>query len=102
MSRDSTAEIREILQYALLDRDGTVCYLCDKPMEIPGGTSFDHVIPVSQGGAHRLSNMRLTHLKCNIGKGLLRGPKWAGVRPYSGRLAGAAVRAWQGRLRRGR
>lgn len=31
--------------------------------------SLDHVVPLSQGGAHDPANVQLAHLTCNVRKG---------------------------------
>lgn len=56
------------------ERDGNRCHLCRKT--VPGKTwphplspSLDHVIPLSKGGPHEPSNVRLAHLRCNVEKG---------------------------------
>ena len=46
----------------VVERDGTVCWLCGKP----GATSADHVVPVSRGGRDELANLRAAHLRCNL------------------------------------
>lgn len=53
---------------ALFERDGDICYLCNKPMHLSGAT-IDHVMPLAKGGMDGMSNYRLTHLKCNVAKG---------------------------------
>lgn len=40
----------------------------------PGGPSIDHIVPRAMGGSHTLSNIQLTHLRCNIHKGA----RWVG------------------------
>lgn len=49
-------------------RDSWVCYLCLTGIEADD-ISFDHVIPLSRGGAHSSENIRVTHLNCNVRKG---------------------------------
>lgn len=64
-------------------RDGLACYLCGYDTDVndytmaPGSDgreafivgleypSLDHVIPLSKGGAHSMSNARLAHTYCN-------------------------------------
>ena len=59
----------------VIDRDGWVCGICGWPIDRnvpwPDGQSrsIDHVIPISLGGDHVLSNVRLAHLGCNLRKG---------------------------------
>ena len=55
-------------------RDGWHCYLCDLPIDPslknrnPLMPSLDHVIPISKGGLHSKSNVRITHYRCNLEK----------------------------------
>lgn len=59
----------------VFDRDGWVCGLCDGPVDRelkhpdPMCASLDHVVPLSLGGHHVLSNVQCAHLVCNIRKG---------------------------------
>jgi 5-methylcytosine-specific restriction endonuclease McrA len=64
----------------LFDRDGYDCYLCNLPVELtanhivgqPGWELYphvDHVIPLALGGHDILSNVKITHAKCNMAKG---------------------------------
>lgn len=54
-------------------RDGYKCGICGKPVDMkrkhpdPGFPSLDHIAPLSAGGdALDPSNLRLTHLRCNV------------------------------------
>ena len=58
-------------------RDGDICHICgglvddtDKTDKHVGAKypSCDHVIPLSKGGTHTWSNVRLAHMGCNAGK----------------------------------
>lgn len=63
----------------LIKRDGNICYLCgcecdrsdfwvnDNGIMIAGDSypSIDHVIPLSKGGLHEWSNVKLAHRRCN-------------------------------------
>lgn len=50
---------------------GTNCHLCNElidmklPWPNPFSKSLDHIIPISKGGPHKLSNVKLAHLTCN-------------------------------------
>lgn len=46
---------------------GGICGICQEP--IIGKYHFDHIIPLSRGGAHTQDNLQLTHPKCNLAKG---------------------------------
>lgn len=60
---------------AIAERDGWTCHLCEMPVNpaIRGRTrearSFDHVIPITRGGRHEASNIKLAHFGCNSRKG---------------------------------
>lgn len=57
------------------ERDQWRCGICHLPVDAdlrhphPASASLDHMVPLSRGGAHALSNVQLAHLSCNIGKG---------------------------------
>jgi hypothetical protein len=57
----------------IYDRDSGICHLCGKSIDItikwPNSKSFsfDHVVPLSMGGSDLASNIKSSHLKCNIG-----------------------------------
>lgn len=59
----------------ILERDGTDCHLCGKPVDMTlawphrDSKSVDHIIPLSKGGAHDPSNCALAHMGCNSSKG---------------------------------
>jgi 5-methylcytosine-specific restriction endonuclease McrA len=48
---------------------GEPCPICRQPMRAEQKLSLDHIIPVSLGGDDRPSNVRVTHLGCNIRRG---------------------------------
>jgi hypothetical protein len=62
----------EITIRYLMERDGRRCGLCHKPVRGKQGTmrgpSMDHIVPLSRGGRHELTNVHLTHLDCNLHK----------------------------------
>lgn len=47
---------------------GMVCHICESPID-PPDLHFDHVIPLSRGGAHSIDNIRPAHAGCNLRKG---------------------------------
>lgn len=62
----------------LIDRDGLVCYLCGEQCDTndksygsigPLYPTIDHVIPLSKGGGHTWSNVKIAHFMCNVRKG---------------------------------
>ena len=65
---------KDITLEALYKRDSGVCYLCgklcdwdDKDGNIvgPNYPSIDHMIPISRGGLHAWTNVKLAHFECN-------------------------------------
>ncbi len=61
------ASIGEVCYKTILERDGYVCHLCNGPVE-KDDVHFDHVIPVSRGGAHSMENIKVAHSYCNRSK----------------------------------
>lgn len=68
---------RPIPLRSLYERDGGVCWLCQKPVP-PNFDSMDttsptrdHVIPLVRGGHHTWVNVRLAHRGCNSRRGAL-------------------------------
>ncbi len=59
----------------VFDRDGWRCHICgDKvdrmlPRSHSMGATIDHLVPLSQGGEDRLSNVGTAHRSCNVIKG---------------------------------
>lgn len=57
------------------ERDEWICGLCSEPVDRrasypdPMSASLDHILPLSKGGHHTLSNVQLAHLACNVRKG---------------------------------
>lgn len=63
---------------AVMKRDGGVCKLCCKPVDTAdrrgNGAGYnyptiDHIVPLSRGGGHVMSNVQLAHMICNSRKG---------------------------------
>ncbi|CQR75081.1 HNH endonuclease [Sporomusa ovata DSM 2662] len=56
-------------------RDKAICQICgeyveyDKTPTNPMGATIDHIIPLSKGGLHCMSNCQLAHRRCNSLKG---------------------------------
>jgi len=61
------AEIAEIYRKAKEDKK-LRCYLCGKMIKM-GHRHVDHIIPLSEGGAHRPSNLAVACDSCNDSKG---------------------------------
>ena len=65
---------KDITLEALYRRDSGVCYLCGKPCDWndktdktvgPTYPSIDHMVPISRGGLHAWTNVKLAHFECN-------------------------------------
>lgn len=57
------------------ERDGWRCHLCHRKVKAglhyldPGAATFDHLIPVADGGVDAPENLRLAHRRCNTRRG---------------------------------
>ena len=72
---------RSIRLKKIWERDKGICYICESYVSRPGsefneesefrknGPTVDHVIPKSKGGTNDLSNLKLSHRRCNETKG---------------------------------
>lgn len=49
-------------------RDGLMCGLCRGEVA-PDDVHIDHIVPVSRGGTDELTNLQVTHSRCNLKKG---------------------------------
>lgn len=58
------ATIGKVDYPAIWERDQGMCYLCGQSVD-RADLQFDHVIPLSKGGAHSMENIRVTHEICN-------------------------------------
>ena len=62
-------------RWAIYERDGRVCQLCDGPVDLSLAPSdrwsptLDHIVPYSRGGSDEESNLRLAHRSCNSRRG---------------------------------
>lgn len=56
------------------ERDGWRCGLCRRSVDRslaypdPKSASLDHIVPLSLGGLHVLTNVQIAHLECNVAK----------------------------------
>lgn len=66
---------RTITLQRLIARDGPMCAICGKPTDYGAHhltdeyPSIDHVVPLSHGGDHSWTNVRVTHRGCNSFRG---------------------------------
>jgi 5-methylcytosine-specific restriction endonuclease McrA len=54
---------------SVLAEYGMVCHICGDDIASMDDLDFDHVIPLSKGGAHATENIRPSHIHCNRSKG---------------------------------
>jgi 5-methylcytosine-specific restriction endonuclease McrA len=55
---------------ALVERQGFRCALTGRKLE-PATAALDHVVPLTQGGQHRIENTQVLHKEVNRAKGVL-------------------------------
>lgn len=65
---DLRTPIPKWMRDQVLDRDGLTCGLCGGDVEA-GDVHMDHILPVTRGGKNRVTNLQVTHSRCNIRKG---------------------------------
>ena len=62
------------IRAAVFERDRWRCGICggavgqQRTYPDPLCGSLDHIVPVSQGGGNEATNLRLTHLRCNVAR----------------------------------
>lgn len=56
-----------ISRQGVWDRDGGVCHICGQPCD-PRDWHMDHIHPTARGGAHVMSNVAVSHPRCNLKK----------------------------------
>lgn len=49
----------------LINKYGSICYLCTEPFARMEDITIDHIIPLGKGGPDTLENYGLAHLNCN-------------------------------------
>lgn len=62
--------INQVSYNKILARDGRICHICKKDILLFDKLHFDHVIPLVKGGAHSMENIKPSHAKCNMSKGM--------------------------------
>lgn len=60
---------RKKIRTKVAERDGWICWVCLRAV-LPEGIgkeapSLDHVVPLSEGGSNRWTNLKLAHAGCN-------------------------------------
>jgi HNH endonuclease len=56
------------LRAQVIQRDGYICQICNGSVD-KSDIDIDHIVPVSKGGPSTLSNLRVTHSRCNRVRG---------------------------------
>lgn len=57
------------VDYAQIYKDsGGICGICHEAFMVYDEIHFDHIVPLSRGGAHTAENIQATHAKCNLKK----------------------------------
>lgn len=84
----------------LVERDGNQCFICQLPFGKERPT-IDHWIPLSKGGTWEITNLRLTHKRCNNWKGNMLPNKDGTIpeRPVKGSKKRKVVKRSYGRRR---
>ncbi|MBF1483055.1 MAG: HNH endonuclease [Prevotella pallens] len=59
----------QFIRKQLINNNGAICSLCNKPIETMKDCTIDHIIPVSKGGLTTIENCQLAHRNCNSSKG---------------------------------
>lgn len=72
-ARKRGATIEHVDLAVVIARDKGLCGICGKKVKATD-ISIDHILPLSQGGAHAMYNVQLAHRRCNTLKGAGRLP----------------------------
>ena len=60
---------KQFIRKQLINKNGAICSLCDKPIETMKDCTIDHIVPISRGGLTTIENCRLAHRDCNLNRG---------------------------------
>ena len=60
---------KQFIRKQLINKNGAICSLCDKPIETMKDCTIDHIVPISKGGLTAIENCQLAHRSCNLSKG---------------------------------
>jgi DNA-binding protein H-NS len=67
---------RALLAPLLANTEGLHCCLCEERIDLtlaypdPMSRSLEHLVPLSRGGSHAANNVALSHLVCNVRRGV--------------------------------
>lgn len=68
-ARERAAYVEPVLRLVVFDRDGWECHecggICDPHGPRAERPSLDHLVPLSEGGAHSYDNVATAHVGCN-------------------------------------
>lgn len=64
----SVTQVERVSYRDIEKRDRMMCGICSRKVA-KQDLSFDHIIPLSKGGAHIESNLQVAHLRCNTRRG---------------------------------
>lgn len=67
-ARKKAVTVEPVDYEAVLARDGMTCHLCTGEIAGLDDLHFDHVVPISRGGAHSMANVKPAHETCNLRK----------------------------------
>ena len=62
------ATVEDFTPQDVLDKWGTDCHICKKPVDLLDW-HMEHVVALVNGGEHSLENVKPSHPKCNLSKG---------------------------------
>lgn len=75
-ARRAGVEYEPVHKALVFERDRWRCGLCRTKVDPelryphPMSASLDHILPMALGGGHTYANVHLTHLRCNLDKGV--------------------------------
>lgn len=67
--------VATVYRRRIFERDQWTCQLCGRKVKRdavaphPLSPTIDHIVPLSEGGAHEPANVQCAHFKCNVDKG---------------------------------
>lgn len=79
LARLAGTELGPVDEVAIYERDGHVCIYCG----LAGPLTLDHVVALSNGGAHSEENLVAACLSCNSSKQAAMLEDWLQTQPYS-------------------
>jgi 5-methylcytosine-specific restriction endonuclease McrA len=74
-ARKSDGTVITVKRADIYERDKWTCQLCGEPVErgakfpAPLAPSLDHIVPLSRGGDHDITNLQTAHVRCNASRG---------------------------------